>query len=116
MLRGGLVSAHEAERIKDESNAERSGKEQAIFDFGLALHVGDAMFGNIWVPECLEFSVIGPAANEVARPEDMAKNLGHRILVSGEFLGHLSFDWESLGEHQLRDVESAMGIFTQPTR
>ena len=111
-----LDAAHEAERRKDETNAERSDKGQATFDFGLALHVGDVMFGNIGVPERLEFSVIGPAANEVARLEDMTKTLGQRILVSGDFAGHLPFDWDSLGEHQLRDVDSPMEILSPPER
>ncbi|MGU9956587.1 MAG: adenylate/guanylate cyclase domain-containing protein, partial [Arenicellales bacterium WSBS_2016_MAG_OTU3] len=31
--------------------------------FGLGLHIGDVLFGNIGVPERIEFSVIGPAAN-----------------------------------------------------
>ncbi len=109
-----LAAAHEAERRKDETNAERSGKGQATFDFGLALHVGDVMFGNIGVPERLEFSVIGPAANEVARLEDMTKTLGRRILMSGEFTVELPLDWDSLGEHQLRNVDSPMEIVAPP--
>lgn len=109
-----LAAAHEAERRKDETNAERSGKGQETFEFGLALHVGDVMFGNIGVPERLEFSVIGPAANEVARLEDMTKTLDRRILVSGEFAGQLPLGWDSLGEHQLRNVDSPMEIFAPP--
>ncbi len=109
-----LAAAYEAERRKDEATQERSGKGQATFDFGLALHVGDVMFGNIGVPERLEFSVIGPAANEVARLEDMTKTLGRRILASGEFVGLQAPEWDSLGEHQLAGVESPMEIFTPP--
>ena len=46
--------------------------------FGLGLHVGDVMYGNIGVPERLDLSVIGPAANEVARNEDLTKALERR--------------------------------------
>ena len=109
-----LAAAHEAERRMDETNRERSGKGRAAFDFGLALHVGDVMYGNIGVPERLEFSVIGPAANEVARLEDMTKTLGRRLLMSGDFTGELPLDWDSLGEHQLRDVDRPMEIFAPP--
>ncbi len=59
--------------------------------------------------------MIGPAANEVARLEDMTKTLGRRILASGEFMGQLTLDWDSLGEHQLAGVDSPMEIFTPPT-
>ena len=109
-----LAAAHEADRRNDETNEERSGTGQETFDFGLALHVGDVMFGNIGVPERLEFSVIGPAANEVARLEDMTKTLNRRILMSKEFTSELPLDWDSLGEHELRNVDSPMEIFALP--
>ena len=72
------------------------------------------MFGNIGVPERLEFSVIGPAANEVARLEDMTKTLDRQILMSGEFTGELPLDWEPLGHHELRGVDNPMEIFALP--
>ncbi|MCA9687950.1 MAG: hypothetical protein KC457_37675, partial [Myxococcales bacterium] len=50
-------------------NAQASGEGQPHLRFGAALHVGEVIYGNIGVPERLEFSVIGPAANEVARIE-----------------------------------------------
>ena len=40
------------------------------------------------VPERVEFSVIGPAANQVARMEDLTKSVGQRVVVSRELADH----------------------------
>lgn len=67
--------------------------------------------GNIGVPERLEFSVIGAAANEVARLENPTKTLGRRTLVSAEFASHLPQQLESLGNHALRGVGEPVEVF-----
>lgn len=84
----------------------------ARIGFGIGLHVGELMFGNIGVPQRVEFSVIGAAANEVARLEDLTKEVGRTILVSGA-LAALAPDtgWQSLGEHPLRGVGNSMAVF-----
>ena len=84
------------------------------FTFGIGLHVGDVMYGNIGVPERLEFSVIGSAANEVARLEDLTKHYDRPVLVSADFAGRLPLAWESLGQHELRGVGDAMEVFALP--
>jgi adenylate cyclase len=79
-------------------------------DYGLGLHVGDVMFGNIGVPERLEFSVIGPAANEVARIEALTKTLGRRTLASAEFARCAPHAWESAGKHALKGVATPLEV------
>jgi adenylate cyclase len=91
-------------------NATRRTDGLEPLDFGLGLHVGDVMYGNIGVPERLEFSVIGPAANEVARLESLTKTLKRRVLVSGEFANNLDGEFDSLGEHALRGVGQALKV------
>ena len=89
-------------------------KDGNTISFGLGLHVGDVMFGNIGVPERLEFSVIGPAANEVTRLEHLCKTYNRRVLVSAEFAQHVPINWESLGEHNLRGVGEPIEVFALP--
>ena len=79
--------------------------------FGLGLHVGDVMYGNIGVPERLEFSVIGPAANEVARIEDLTRELGRRVLPSAAFAQVAGARCEPLGVHRLRGVGTPVEVF-----
>jgi adenylate cyclase len=80
-------------------------------EFGIGLHIGELLFGNIGIAERLEFSVIGPAANEVARLDDLGKKLDCRIIASQAFVDELRLPWLSLGEHQLRGVDQAHEVF-----
>ncbi len=82
------------------------------FGFGIGLHLGEVTYGNIGVPERLEFSVIGPAANEAARIEGLCKELGQPLLTSAELARVLPENWVSLGHHPLRGVGVEREIFT----
>ena len=105
-----MAAARDAEGRLDALNEERASRKLPSIDYGLGLHVGDVMFGNIGVPERLEFSVIGPAANEVARIESLTKTLGRRTLASAEFARAVSRDWESTGEHALKGVGEPLEV------
>jgi adenylate cyclase len=111
-----MAAVRDAEARLATLNQERAGKDLEALDYGLALHVGDVMFGNIGVPERLEFSVIGPAANEVARLEDLTKTLGRRTLASAEFARCVPRDWESTGEHALKGVGTAVEVMALKER
>ena len=81
-------------------------------EFGLALHAGDVMYGNLGVPQRMQFTVIGAAANEVARLAAMCKDLGRWVLVSSAFPHCFPDQMESLGQHVMRGVEMPQEIFT----
>ena len=51
----------------------------------LALHIGEVLYGNVGATDRLDFTVIGPAVNEVARIEALCEPLGRPVLVSAEF-------------------------------
>lgn len=107
-----LAAAQDArERLRD-ANARRADTGAAELKLGIGLHVGDVMYGNIGTPERLEFSVIGPAANEAARIESMCKILDATVLVSGAFARHVPERLRSLGRHSLRGVEVAQELYT----
>ena len=112
--RAALAAAHDTDKRLAEVNAKRKKLGDQSLDFGLALHVGELMFGNIGVPERVDFSVVGPAANEVARLESLTKVLGRRILVSKAFADLLPLNWEGLGSHRVRGVEKAMAVYAPP--
>jgi adenylate cyclase len=107
-----LGAAAEAERRLLKLNQKRAASGEENIDFGIGLHVGDVMYGNIGVPERVEFSVIGPAANEAARIEGLTKETGCRILVSDVFARQVKRSWRSLGAHELRGVGQPMEVFT----
>ncbi|HYX65267.1 MAG TPA: DUF427 domain-containing protein, partial [Burkholderiales bacterium] len=71
--------------------------ERAPIRYGIGLHLGEVTYGNIGVPERLEFTVIGSAANAAARVESMCKALGRNVIVSSAFAGACPERLEPLG-------------------
>ena len=112
--RMALAAAIDAEGRMARVNAERAEGGLPGLDFGLGLHVGELMFGNIGVPERVEFSVIGPAANEVARLEGLTKELERRVVMSAAFARLLPMECEALGRHSLRGVSAEQEVFAPP--
>ena len=106
-----LAAARDAESRLASANEGLAAEGEEPIEFGLGLHVGDVMYGNIGVPERLEFSVIGPAANEVARIEDLTKTLGRRVLLSEAFAVAAGASCEPLGAHPLRGVDAPVEVF-----
>ncbi|MGI9305318.1 MAG: DUF427 domain-containing protein [Gammaproteobacteria bacterium] len=110
-----MTAAHDAEQRIKNLNQEHSRRGEPPLEYGIGLHVGDVMYGNIGTPERLEFSVIGAAANEAARIESMCKKLKQTLLVSAEFAHRYRGELQSLGRHELRGVGSAHELFTLAT-
>ena len=109
-----MSAAMDAWRNIVDANVIRRQKGEVELDFGLGLHIGEVLYGNIGVPERVEFSVIGRAANEVARIESLTKEVGERILVSEEFANYVDCNWRDAGTHSLRGVDSDMHIYSPP--
>ena len=107
-----MRAVREADRRVRRLNIERATKDQPLVEYGLGLHIGDVMYGNIGVPERLEFSVIGPAANETARLESLTKEIGHNVVVSDDFARNIKGGWISLGQRNLKGVGGAMKLFS----
>lgn len=109
-----VIAARDAVARREEVNAKRADAGRPILDFGVGLHVGDVVYGNIGVPERLQFTVIGSTANEVARLESLTKTLGRRVLASDRFAAQVDMAWEHLGEHELRGARQPRAVFALP--
>jgi len=83
--RAALAAGRSAQARLAAVNTARAQAGEAALGFGVGLHPGRVMFGNIGLPERLNFSVIGPAANEAARVADQCGPLGEVIVVSERF-------------------------------
>lgn len=87
----------------------------ADLDFGVALHIGDVMYGNIGTSQRLDFTVIGPAVNLTARLEALAATLREPILVSAEIAkalgGSFASGLESVGRHSLKGMATPVEAF-----
>lgn len=85
--------------------------------FGLCLHVGDVMYGNIGAVSRLDFTVIGSAVNTAARIEELSKELRREFLISGDFVGlcdGLQMYLERVGKFRLRSVANEVEVFAPP--
>lgn len=84
-------------------------------DIHIALHLGDVLYGNIGSPDRLDFTVIGPAVNEVARIEALGRTLGQQVIVSSAFArdaGAARQRLVSLGRYALKGVRRPEELFT----
>ena len=109
-----LAASRDAQHRLATVNAQRQAEGADALSFGLGLHEGEVVFGNIGVPERVSFSVIGPTVNEVARLEGLTKELGHPVLVTESFARNISADWIRLGQHTLRGVGEPIEVFAPP--
>ena len=112
--RHALDAAIEAMRNIDEMNKARAAAGVPVASVDLALHLGEVLYGNVGATDRLDFTVIGPAVNEVARIEALCEPLDRPVLVSAEFVsGIAGVDGrlESLGRHALRGIREPKEIF-----
>jgi adenylate cyclase len=111
--RRSLDAAIEAMHALDALNATRMEAGLPIAEVDLALHVGEVLYGNVGAADRLDFTVIGPAVNEVARIEKLCEPLGRSVLISAEFVAATNPDsrLEPLGPHVLRGVRETKEIF-----
>jgi adenylate cyclase len=104
-----LAAAFEARRRLDAALPKA---DDPVLDFGIALHLGQVIYGNVGVPERLQFTVVGAAVNEVVRVQDLTKQLGCPLLATAPFAAAAVGAWRPLGEHLLRGFETKMPILT----
>jgi adenylate cyclase len=101
----GLAAALEARAaIADLPVAER-------VRFGLGLHVGEVLYGNIGSGNRLDFTCIGPAVNLVARLEKLAGRLGRTVLGSAAFAVHSENALMPVGAFRLPGIRGAQRVF-----
>ena len=102
-----LAAAREAQQnIAALANSDMPGLR-----FGLALHIGDVLYGNIGSGNRLDFTCIGPAVNCAARIEKLTSQLGREILASSEFACHCPGEFAPLGEFNLAGVSTPQMVF-----
>jgi adenylate cyclase len=100
-----------AARLAQANVAALSDSAMPGLRFGLALHIGDVLYGNIGSGNRLDFTCIGPAVNCAARIEKLTSQLGRAILASGEFARHCVGEFTALGEFRLAGFSAPQLVF-----
>jgi adenylate cyclase len=106
-----LAAAREARTAVKALTYMDSGHLAEQLNFGLALHVGDVLYGNIGGRHRLDFTCIGPAVNLAARMERLAGGLGRTILASADFASHAREDWIDIGEYSVAGFARPQRVF-----
>ncbi|HYE52971.1 MAG TPA: adenylate/guanylate cyclase domain-containing protein [Azospirillaceae bacterium] len=109
-----LAAATDAIEGMRRLNAGRAAWGQPILRAGIALHVGDVMYGNIGAPDRLDFTVIGPAVNLVSRIEGLCKRLDRAVLASDAFAASCGRELVSLGFHPVQGLTRPVEVFGLP--
>lgn len=114
--RQALDAAMEVEDAIDALNLERDRQGLPPLDFGLGLHIGELVYGNIGSVDRLDYTVIGPAVNLTARLEALSTELGVALVISKDFADTAAVyqPLSSLGRHVLRGVREPQEVFTLP--
>lgn len=89
-------------------------REQGLptLSFGVALHLGDILWGNVGAADRLDFTAIGAAVNLVSRLEGLCRPLGRTVLISGAVAEEASATLISLGAHTLRGIAEPCAVYT----
>jgi adenylate cyclase len=105
-----VAEARQAMIALNEKNGETG---RAPLNYGIGIHVGDVMYGNIGSRSRLDFTVIGPAVNMASRLESLTKQLGRTVLLSRAFADFVEsdFDLEHVGEHPVRGFNNPIELF-----
>lgn len=107
-----LRAARSAIAKLEARNATGAGSNGPTLSAAIALHLGDVSYGNIGVEGRLDFTVTGPAVNEVARLEGLSKQLETPVVASKAIAVLLPGELISVGAHSLRGVPDPMEVFT----
>jgi adenylate cyclase len=108
-----LHAVTEARRAIDALNERDSGTGRAPLNYGVGVHVGDVMYGNIGSRSRLDFTVIGPAVNMASRLETLTKQTRRKVLLSREFADLVAsdFELERVGEYPVRGFKEPIELF-----
>jgi adenylate cyclase len=114
--RAALRAEHRFRLNMDTLNARRVGEGRPVTSAYVGLHVGEVFYGNIGSKDRLDFTVVGPAVNEVSRIASMCRSVDRELLASAEFCDGLDATGRrylvSTGRYALRGIGRAQDLYT----
>jgi adenylate cyclase len=114
------AAAMQAERLLRQKlavlNAAREVDRRPTTDVYLGLHIGDVFYGNIGSQDRLDFTVIGPAVNEVSRIASICRSVDLNVLMSSDFEAAIPEAERNvlacIGRYALRGVKRPQLLYT----
>src|SRR5262249_57760306 len=83
--KASLGAEHRFRLNINELNDRRVKEGRPVTTAYVGLHVGEVFYGNIGSEDRLDFTVVGPAVNEVSRIASMCNSIDREFLTSSEF-------------------------------
>jgi adenylate cyclase len=114
--RAALQAEHRFRRNMTTLNARRSADGRPTTSAYVGLHVGEVFYGNIGSEDRLDFTVVGPAVNEVSRIASMCRSVDRDLLASSAFRSGLDATGRrylvSTGRFALRGIGRTQDLYT----
>ena len=103
-------------------NSEAASKNLPILNFGIGIHSGTLLAGNIGAKDRMEYTVIGDTVNTASRIESLCKQYGKNLLISAAALDLVNtendgkktanFDFSFVDEAEIRGKEEKVKLYT----
>ena len=93
----------------------RAAESLPLTEMYLGLHLGEVFYGNIGSKDRLDFTVVGPAVNEVSRIAGLCRSVDQPLLISSAFasaIGEPKNRLVSVGRYALRGVGRPQDLYT----
>ncbi len=111
-----LRAEHRFRQNMNALNVRRAVERRPVTSAYVGLHVGEVFYGNIGHEDRLDFTVVGPAVNEVSRIASMCRSVDRALLISAAFRDGLDAEGQtylvSTGRFALRGIGRAQDLFT----
>src|ERR1700738_3949512 len=114
--RAALGAEHHFRQNIAALNARRGADHRPTTSAYVGLHIGEVFYGNIGSEDRLDFTVVGPAVNEVSRIASMCRSVDRELLTSSAFRTGLDAKGRdylvSTGRFALRGIGHAEDLYT----
>jgi adenylate cyclase len=114
--RAALRAEHRFRENVTSLNTLRAADARQTTSAYVGLHVGEVFYGNIGSEDRLDFTVVGPAVNEVSRIASMCRSVDRELLASSAFRAGLDATGQrylvSTGRFALRGIGRAQDLYT----
>lgn len=114
MCAAALASAQEAFARADHANTGRTSAGLPALHFGIGLHVGTVIYGNVGTARRLDFTATGPAVGLASRCEAMTRTLDAPLIATGDFADCCPSQGRDLGTHTLRGFSTPTALVSYP--
>lgn len=112
MCVAALSASRDAFARAEMENATRRENAAPSIAFGIALHVGQVLYGNVGAKNRLDFTATGPAVGLVSRCEALTRDLDLPLIATSAFVRDCPETAKSIGQHSIRGFEPDPALFT----